>query len=172
MHPPGRASGLYQVTNSFITPSLHLCSALKFCLFVVNALGEEKTFSHRIAYMKYIVVLREQRCRDGVMNEFVSWYRHLLVSFLFHAVTSLHPPSLHRNDFSSWGKVPTKVLFVPQARRFYAHACAQSTRVMHVNGVVQCQPWKSATIYHRNVRREKNDRSVSMHTTVDCRDVW
>ena len=33
----------------------------------------------------------EQRCRDGVMNEFVSWCRHLLVSFLFHALTSLHP---------------------------------------------------------------------------------
>ena len=40
----------------------------------------------------------EQRCRDGVMNEFV---RHLLVSFLFHALTSLHPPSFHRNDFST-----------------------------------------------------------------------
>ena len=25
------------------------------------------------------------------MNEFVSWCRHLLVSFLFHALTSLHP---------------------------------------------------------------------------------
>ena len=35
------------------------------------------------------------------MNEFVSWCRHLLVSFLFHALTSLHPPSFHRNDFSS-----------------------------------------------------------------------
>ena len=43
----------------------------------------------------------EQRCRDGVMNEFVSWCRHLLVSFLFHAVISLHPPSFHRNDFST-----------------------------------------------------------------------
>ena len=39
----------------------------------------------------------EQRCRDGVMNEFVSWCRYLLVSFLFHALTSLHPPSFHRN---------------------------------------------------------------------------
>ena len=38
---------------------------------------------------------------DGVMNEFVSWCRHLLVSFLFHALTSLHPPSFHRNDFST-----------------------------------------------------------------------
>ena len=34
-----------------------------------------------------------QRCKDGVMNEFVSWNRHLLVTFLFHEVTSLHPPS-------------------------------------------------------------------------------
>ena len=33
------------------------------------------------------------------MNEFVSWCRHLLVSFLFHALTSLHPPSFYRNDF-------------------------------------------------------------------------
>ena len=40
----------------------------------------------------------EQRCRDGVMNEFESWCRHLLVSFLFHALTSLHPPSF---DFST-----------------------------------------------------------------------
>ena len=35
------------------------------------------------------------------MNEFVSWCRHLLVSFLFHALTSLHPPSFHTNDFST-----------------------------------------------------------------------
>ena len=35
------------------------------------------------------------------MNEFVSWCRHLLVFFLFHALTSLHPPSFHRNDFST-----------------------------------------------------------------------
>ena len=35
------------------------------------------------------------------MNEFVCWCRHLLVSFLFHALTSLHPPSFYRNDFST-----------------------------------------------------------------------
>ena len=35
---------LHQDTNSFITPSLHLCS--EFCLFVVNALGKEKRSSH------------------------------------------------------------------------------------------------------------------------------
>ena len=32
---------------------------------------------------------------------FLSWCMHLLVPFLFHALTSLHPPSFHRNDFST-----------------------------------------------------------------------
>ena len=41
-----------------------------------------------------------QRCRDGVVSDFVSWCRHLLVSFLFHALTSLHPPPFHRKGFS------------------------------------------------------------------------
>ena len=48
-------------TNSFITPSLHLCSALKFRLFVVNALGKEKTSLHRINYMKYIIDIKEAK---------------------------------------------------------------------------------------------------------------
>ena len=43
----------------------------------------------------------EQRCRDGVMNEFLFWCRHPLVPLLFHEVTSLHPPSFQRNDFST-----------------------------------------------------------------------
>ena len=45
-------------------------------------------------------VKAKQRCRDGVMSDFVSWCRHL-VAFLFHEVTALHPPSFHRNDFST-----------------------------------------------------------------------
>ena len=49
----------HQDTNSFIT--LHLCSALKFCLFVVNASGKEKKSSHRIGYMKFVVVLKETK---------------------------------------------------------------------------------------------------------------
>ena len=43
----------------------------------------------------------KQRSRDGVMNYFLSWCRPLLVAFLFHAMTSLLPPSFHRNDFST-----------------------------------------------------------------------
>ena len=116
------------------------------------------------------------------MNEFVSWCRHLLVSFLFHALTSLHPPSFHRNDFSTCS---THFLFIlvqspkmfslrsAQVDFMHAHAHAENLHVhAHVNGVFQCQPWKSPTIYHKNVRREKNERSVSVHTSVDCGDVW
>ena len=43
----------------------------------------------------------KQRCRDRVINDFLSRSRHLLVPLLFHEVTSLHPPSFQRNDFST-----------------------------------------------------------------------
>ena len=112
------------------------------------------------------------------MNEFVSWCRHLLVSFLFHALPSLHPPSFHRNDFStcstnfSFILVQSPEMFsLCRAHIDFMHA--ENLHVhAHVNGVVQCQPWKSPTIYHRNVRREKNECSVSVHTFVNCGDVW
>ena len=39
------------------------------------------------------------------MNEFLFWYRHPLVPLLFHEVTSLHPPSFQRNDFSTCGNI-------------------------------------------------------------------
>ena len=43
--------------------------------------------------------IAHKRCRDGVINDFLSRYRHLLVPLLFHDVTSLHTPSFQRNDF-------------------------------------------------------------------------
>ena len=46
-------------------------------------------------------IAHKQRCRDRVINDFLSWSRHLLVPLLFHEVTSLHPPSFQRNDFST-----------------------------------------------------------------------
>ena len=121
------------------------------------------------------------------MNEFVSWCRHLLVSFLFHVLTSLHPPSFHRNEFStcsthfSFILVQSPKMF--SLRRLYARACARgeptrARRFMHAHahadnapllrtcnvracyGVVQRLPMKSPTIYRRNLRREKNDRLV------------
>ena len=35
---------------------------------------------------------------------------YLLIPFLFHAVTSLHPPSFHRNDIFTCTTVCTRVL--------------------------------------------------------------
>ena len=35
------------------------------------------------------------------MNEFMFWCRNPLVPLLFHEVTSLHPPSFQKNDFST-----------------------------------------------------------------------
>ena len=46
-------------------------------------------------------ISHKQRCRDRVINDFLSRSRHLLVPLLFHEVTSLHPPSFQRNDFST-----------------------------------------------------------------------
>ena len=107
------------------------------------------------------------------MNEFVSWCRHLLVSFLFHALTSLHPLLFHRNDFSTCSTHFSFILVQSPKMFSLRSAHAENLHVhAHVNCVVQCQPWKSPTIYHRNVWREKNERSVSVHTSVDCGDVW
>ena len=114
------------------------------------------------------------------MNEFVSWCRHLLVSFLLHALPSLNPPSLHRNDFSTcsthFSFRSPKMFSLRSAHVDFMHAHAHAENLYtvhaHVNGVVQCQPGQSPTIYHGNVRREKNERSVSVHTSVDCGDAW
>ena len=43
------------------------------------------------AHIKWVKILKEKRCRYGVMKNFLSWCRHLLFSFLFHDLTSLHP---------------------------------------------------------------------------------
>ena len=40
-----------------------------------------------------VYTIEKQRCRDRVINDFLSRSRHLLVPLLFHEVTSLHPPS-------------------------------------------------------------------------------
>ena len=44
---------------------------------------------------------KKQRCRDGVMSDFVSWCRHLLVPSFFMKWHPYIPPSFHRNDFST-----------------------------------------------------------------------
>ena len=49
----------------------------------------------------YSYTIEKQRCRDRVINDFLSRSRHLLVPLLFHELTSLHPPSFQRKDFST-----------------------------------------------------------------------
>ena len=80
----------------------------------------------------------EQRCRDGVMNEFVSWCRHLLVSFLFHALTSLYIP-LHFIEMI----FPLVDFTHGHTHEDNAQAAARPTRIIHT-----CIPahvtWKRA----------------------------
>ena len=67
------------------------------------------------------------------MNEFVSWCRHLLVSFLFHALTSLHPPSFYRNDFSTC-ILQTGVLAAPVLSPLPAARPAHVVRTCQMSG--------------------------------------
>ena len=118
----------------------------------------------------------------------------IFLFLFFHEVTSLHPPSFHRNDFSTCSthfileQSPNKNNSLRRARasthRHSAHACARGQRPApyahaHVYvyiytracyGVVQCLPVKNPTIYRRNLRREINDRLVSVHTSIDY--IW
>ena len=109
-------------------------------------------------------------------------------------MTSLHPPSFHRNDFCtcsthlSFGTKPQHKINLCATREHahihvpHAHAHADNAPLRAracvgvytraCCGVVQCLPLKNPTIYRRNLRREKNDRLVSMHTSVDYGNVW
>ena len=65
-------------------------------------------------------------------------------------------------------------MFAPRLRRFMHADNAPLLRTCNARacyGVVQCLPVKSPTIYRRNLRREKNDRLLSMYTSIDYGDV-
>ena len=61
--------------------------------------------------------------------------------------------------------------FAPRAHRFHAQAdnapLLRTYNARACYGVVQCLPVESPTIYRRNLRREKNHRLVSVHTSID-----
>ena len=70
--------------KSFITPSLHQ---------YLNP------FYVGIRISVYIVLFCVFSSKKSNSFEHNQRYRDLLVPFLFHEVTSLHPPSFHRNNF-------------------------------------------------------------------------
>ena len=55
-----------------------------FCFKMFVCIRQRKEHKNIIACMKYVVVLEETKMyRDGVIYDFVSWCRHLLVPFFF-----------------------------------------------------------------------------------------
>ena len=76
-----------------IPTSLFMCYAAVL-LFLGTRDAILKTFVN-------VYTIGKQRCRDTVINDFLSRSWHPLVPLLFHEVTSLHPPSFQRNDFST-----------------------------------------------------------------------
>ena len=102
------------------------------------------------------------------MNDILFWCKDLLVPFIFHDVTSLHPPSFHRNDFPlvplifHFGAKPQQkcdVSFPSRALvQFIAHTHTLTTPPLfvhvHVNSVVPgLLAWRP-TIYRRDARPE------------------
>ena len=113
MKKEGTTTPRHKVTHNPIPTSLFCFNMLFVCLFVCyECINAKQTAQHLDIQLPAKCVMlwswKKQRCRDGVMSDFVSWCS---CSFLFHEVTSLHPPSFHRNDFSTcsthfffWGK--------------------------------------------------------------------
>ena len=75
--------------------------------------------------------IEKQRCRDRVINDFLSRSRNPLVPLLFHEVTSLHPPSFQRNDFSTCS---TFFFYLGQSPNKNGNVDRQMTSSMHFGG--------------------------------------
>ena len=82
-----------------ITLSLHLCFPMAYSYTFTSVLNiASPIYTHK---QQNSCIAHKQRCKDRVINDFLSRSRHPLVPLLFHEVTSLHPPSFQRNDFST-----------------------------------------------------------------------
>ena len=92
-------------------------------------------------YSMHIIKMQQfgakQRCRDGVMNDFLSWSRHLLVPFLFHDLTSLHPPSFHGNDFSTCKASTDALIIIFHGNRLYCQKPEKKSRICAFCGGVK-----------------------------------
>ena len=89
MKKEGTRRCLHQDTKSLITPSLHLCFFQDHNITYLQAIGCQDVvlFALPNAFITNKQtkqhVKAKQRCRDGVMSDFVSWCRHLLVPSFF-----------------------------------------------------------------------------------------
>ena len=87
MKKKGTRRCLHQDTKSLITPSLHLCFFQDYnvhfhgCQDVVLFALPNAFITNKQTNKQHVKA--KQRCRDGVMSDFVSWCRHLLVPFFF-----------------------------------------------------------------------------------------
>ena len=72
-----------EIIDNPIPTSLFMCYAAVL-FFVGNGNAILRTLVN-------VYTIEKQRCRDRVINDFLSRSRHLLVPLLFHEVTSLHP---------------------------------------------------------------------------------
>ena len=90
MKNKGTRRCLHQDTKSLITPSLHFWFFKTTTYIFMQAIGCQDVvlFALPNAFITNKQtnkqhVKAKQRCRDGVMSDFVSWCRHLLVPFFF-----------------------------------------------------------------------------------------
>ena len=90
------------ITNSCLQYLLSLtCSLQAEVKDVVDALTEVTHVTIASPVLTNNRRAHKKRCRDEIINDFLSRSRHFLVPILFHDVTSLHPPSFQKNDFST-----------------------------------------------------------------------
>ena len=85
MKKKGTRRCLHQDTKSLIILSLHLYFFQDYTYIFMQAIGCQDVvlFALPNAQTSKQHVKAKQRCRDGVMSDFVSWCRHLLVPLFF-----------------------------------------------------------------------------------------
>ena len=93
MKKRGTRRCLYRDRRSLITPSLHLCSQLKLSVLIYKCSYLSSNYTPSTYTQQNSCISHKQRCRDGVINDLLSRYRHLLVPLFFmmrHPYIPLH----------------------------------------------------------------------------------